>query len=107
MSPAIGDASPGAASAAPGPIPTLQWAGVTGLLQCGSFELNRLLREKIAPLPVRVDGSTFWYRDELDASRGSIDKALRYWRSRKRLASGCAIGRRPDEDYAVPVSQQR
>jgi hypothetical protein len=65
-------------------VNTLQWAGATALLQCGSFEFNRLLRERIAPLPVRVDGVTFWYRDELEAAAPKIEKALNYWRSRKR-----------------------
>lgn len=79
-------ATAGAPGAGPSPAPssTIQWAGVTGLLQCGSFELNRLLREKIAPLPVRVDGVTFWYADELAKAHPKIQKTLMYWRSRKR-----------------------
>ena len=82
-----GAPNPAPASAGAGLIPEtfqcLQWAGVTSMLQCGSFEFNRLLRERIAPMPVRVDGVTFWYLDEITHARAKIHSALMYWRSRK------------------------
>ena len=46
--------------------PTLTRDQVTGLYQCSHSELGRLLRDKVAPLPVRIDGAILWYKDECE-----------------------------------------
>lgn len=44
--------------------PILTRDQVANLYQCSHAELGRLLREKAAPLPVRVEGAVLWYEDE-------------------------------------------
>lgn len=45
--------------------PTLDQHQVTLVLKCSHAELLRLLRERRAPLPVRLDGAIRWYEDEV------------------------------------------
>ncbi len=65
------------------PAPTLLRDHLIGLLGCSHFELGRLLREKIAPLPVRLDGLILWYEDEAREAKQRCDDAISYWRKRR------------------------
>lgn len=49
---------------------------LTQLYQCSHAELGRLLRDKIAPLPVRVDGAIYWFADEVSAVLSKVAKAI-------------------------------
>lgn len=63
--------------------PTLTRDKVAAALACSHAELSRLLREKRAPLPVKIDGAVLWYEDEVEAAKASIAKVLERRRSRK------------------------
>jgi hypothetical protein len=64
-------------------LPTLQRDDVIRALGCSHFELGRLLRDKTAPLPVRVDGAILFYQDELELNEPRCREALTYWRRRR------------------------
>jgi hypothetical protein len=49
---------------------------VTALYGCSHAELGRLLRDKIAPMPIRVDNTTLWYQDEVSASAEKVKHVL-------------------------------
>jgi hypothetical protein len=65
------------------PTPTLYRDSFVTALGCSHFELGRLLRERIAPLPVRIDGVILWYEDEARAALDKCREALNYWRRRR------------------------
>lgn len=65
------------------PMPTVYRDHLVTALACSHFELGRLLREKIAPLPVRLDGTILWYEDEIASAAERCKKALDYWRKRR------------------------
>ena len=65
------------------PAPTLLRDHLISLLGCSHFELGRLLREKIAPLPVRIDGLILWYEDESREAVKRCSEAVEYWRRRR------------------------
>ena len=46
--------------------PELTRSQTAAALSCTHAELGRLLREKRAPLPVRVAGVALWFRDEVE-----------------------------------------
>jgi hypothetical protein len=53
-------------------IPTLSRDQVAAAFGCSHAELGRLLRERNAPLPVRREGATLWFADEIqDPALGS------------------------------------
>lgn len=64
-------------------MPTLLRDNVVAQLACTHFELGRLLRERIAPLPVRLDSVILWWQDELEAAAGHCREAVAYWRRRR------------------------
>jgi len=49
---------------------------LTQAFQCSHAELGRLLRDKIAPLPIRIDGTIYWFTDEVDAAITRVEKVL-------------------------------
>jgi predicted DNA-binding transcriptional regulator AlpA len=65
------------------PAPALLRDHLIALLGCSHFELGRLLREKIAPLPVRLDGLILWYEDEAREAIARCQDATNYWRKRR------------------------
>lgn len=65
------------------PTPTMYRDTLVAALDCSHFELGRLLRERIAPLPVRLDGVILWYEDEARAALDKCRDALDYWRRRR------------------------
>lgn len=56
--------------------PNLDQHQVTLLLKCSHAELLRLLREKRAPLPVRVEGAVRWYQDEIETAAPAVQTIL-------------------------------
>lgn len=52
------------------------------ILKCSHGELGRLLRAKLAPLPVRIDGQILWYVDEVVKSQATVERTLGRWRKR-------------------------
>ena len=63
--------------------PTLTRDNLIVALGCTHYELGRLLREKIAPLPVRLDGAILFHEDECREANGKCQEALTYWRRRR------------------------
>lgn len=63
--------------------PTLTRDQVAGALSCSHAELGQLLREKRAPLPVRVAGVALWFEDEVAAFKAAADKLLARRRERR------------------------
>jgi predicted DNA-binding transcriptional regulator AlpA len=57
-------------------IPSLDQHQVTLKLKCSHAELIRLMREKRAPLPVRLEGAIRWYEDEVTAATPAIQTIL-------------------------------
>lgn len=49
---------------------------LTQAYRCNHAELGRLLRDKIAPLPIRVDGTIYWFADEVTASVPHVTKVI-------------------------------
>jgi hypothetical protein len=49
---------------------------LTQAYRCNHAELGRLLRDKIAPLPIRIDGTIYWFADEVAASTPHVTKVL-------------------------------
>jgi len=52
------------------------------LYRCSHGELGRLLRAKLAPLPVRIDGQILWYVDEVLGTQATVIRTLERWRRR-------------------------
>lgn len=73
----------------------MQRDDVAKSLGVSHFELGRLLREHIAPLPVRFDGVIFWYADELEEARADCLKAVERWRQRRHSLQGVTRGYNP------------
>ena len=46
------------------PTPSLTRDQLASLFECSHAELGRLLRERNAPLPVRIEGAILWFEDE-------------------------------------------
>lgn len=65
------------------PDPTLLRDHLVTGIGCTHFELGRLLRERIAPLPVRIDGVILWYEDEARAALDKCRDAVDYWHKRR------------------------
>jgi hypothetical protein len=63
--------------------PTLTRDNLIVALGCTHFELGRLLRERIAPLPVRLDGVILWFEDECRAAAARCQESVAYWRRRR------------------------
>lgn len=49
---------------------------LTQAYQCSHAELGRLLRDKIAPLPIRIDGTIYWFADEVVSSMPHVTKVI-------------------------------
>ena len=49
---------------------------LTQVYQCSHAELGRLLRDKIAPLPIRIDGTIYWFADEVTQSVAHVTKVI-------------------------------
>lgn len=56
---------------------------LTRVYACDHAELGRLLRDKIAPLPIRVDGNVFWFADEIANSIPDVQRVLDRQRRRR------------------------
>lgn len=67
-------------------LTTLRRDAVISDLQCSHYELDRLLRQKVAPLPVRIDGVILWYADELAKAKAKCQEQVAYWRKRRNEA---------------------
>jgi len=52
------------------------------LYQCSHGELGRLLKARLAPLPIRIDGQILWYCDESLAGKAQAERTLARWRRR-------------------------
>jgi predicted DNA-binding transcriptional regulator AlpA len=63
--------------------PSLDQHQVTLRFKCSHAELLRLLRERRAPLPVRIEGAVRWYEDEVTAATAAVQTIL----SRRRRAA--------------------
>lgn len=63
--------------------PTLTREQVATALGCSHPELGQLLRQKIAPLPVRVDGVARWFEDEVEKAKPAAAKAISRARARR------------------------
>jgi hypothetical protein len=50
--------------------------------RCSHGELGRMLRAKLAPLPIRIDGQILWYVDEVLATQALVERTLGRWRKR-------------------------
>lgn len=72
-------------------VPTLLRDHVVAALGCNHFELGRLLRERIAPLPVRLDAVILWHEDEVQAAAKRCADAVSYWRRRREQAGMPAV----------------
>jgi len=59
-------------------LQTLTRDKVIEFYSCSHGDLGRLLRDKLMPLPVRIEGEILWYLDELEASREKVSKILNY-----------------------------
>lgn len=57
-------------------LPELSREQVTLKFACSHAELGRLLREMKAPLPVRLNGTILFYRDEVDAAIPAVTALL-------------------------------
>lgn len=66
--------------------PTLTRDNLIAALGCTHFEVGRLLREKIAPLPVRLEGVILFYEDECQAAASRCRESVAYWRRRREQA---------------------
>lgn len=49
------------------------------LFRCSHGELGRLLRAKLAPLPVRIDGQILWFVDEVLNAQATAARTLNRW----------------------------
>jgi hypothetical protein len=58
---------------------------LTRIFACDHAELGRLLRDKVAPLPVRIDGNVLWYADEVSDAVRDVQTVLD--RNRRRRAA--------------------
>ena len=56
---------------------------LTVLFKCSHGELGRLLARKMAPLPVRVDGTILWYIDEVQNAQAQVMRTLERWKARR------------------------
>jgi hypothetical protein len=56
---------------------------LTVLFKCSHGELGRLLARKMAPLPVRIDGTILWYIDEVQNATPQILRTLERWKVRR------------------------
>lgn len=55
---------------------------LTILYKCSHGELGRLLSRKMAPLPIRIDGTILWHVDECLSSMAQVVRTLERWRHR-------------------------
>lgn len=53
---------------------------LTAVYHCSHGELGRLLGRKMAPLPIRVDGTILWFVDEALSAGAQIARTLERWR---------------------------
>lgn len=56
--------------------PTLNLYKLAQRYKANFTELGKLLRLKLAPLPVQVDGVPLWFEDEVEKARGEVESAL-------------------------------
>jgi hypothetical protein len=49
---------------------------VAAKFECSYTELGRLLRERYAPLPVKIDGNILWHDDEVTQAEPDVKKLL-------------------------------
>jgi hypothetical protein len=52
------------------------------LYHCSHGELGRLLKARMAPLPIRIDGAILWYVDETLNAQATVIRTLERWRRR-------------------------
>lgn len=56
--------------------PSLTRDQVIAQLGCSHSELGRLIRERRAPMPVRLDGAILWFADEIAEAAPSVARIL-------------------------------
>jgi predicted DNA-binding transcriptional regulator AlpA len=56
--------------------PALTREQVASRYACSHAELGRLLRERRAPLPVRIEGAILWYHDEIETAATAVQNIL-------------------------------
>jgi hypothetical protein len=56
---------------------------LTALFKCSHGELGRLLARKMAPLPVRIDGTILWYADEVASASSTVLRTLERWKAHR------------------------
>lgn len=47
------------------PVPTVTRDQLATTFSCSHAELGRLLRERLVPMPVRIEGAILWFADEV------------------------------------------
>ena len=52
------------------------------MYRCSHGELGRMLRAKMAPLPVRIDGQILWFVDEVLNTQATVERTVTRWRRR-------------------------
>ena len=56
---------------------------LTVLYRCSHGELGRLLARRMAPLPIRVDGTILWHVDECLSAQANVLRTLERWKQRR------------------------
>lgn len=62
-------------------IPTIDREALAKIYEVNQGYLGYLLREKKVPLPVRINGETLWYLDEVEKT---LPKVLSFLSKRKK-----------------------
>lgn len=55
---------------------------VVYIYRCNHGELGRLLRARLCPLPIRIDGAILWYVDEVLKAQPTVTRTLERWKKR-------------------------
>lgn len=57
-------------------IPTITREALAQMYGCSHGDLGRLLRERLCPLPVRVEGAILWFSDEVEQTKEKVLRIL-------------------------------
>lgn len=49
---------------------------LTAIYGCSHADLGRLLRDRLAPMPIRIEGAIYWFEDEVAESRPGVTRVL-------------------------------
>ena len=64
-------------------LSTLTREQVIEIYACSHGDLGKLLREKRCPLPVRINGEIFWYKDEVENTKPKVMSILAFRKKAK------------------------